>query len=153
VPWLSTTVELPLEYSHHAKVFLEEESQRFLLSKPYNHKIDLVENAEMKQLKVYPLSIPELKELDKYTEENLRKGYICKSQSPFASLFFFIPKKNGKLRPIVDCRKLNSIIVKNSYLLPLISSIIDRLSHARIFTKLDLRWGYNNVLIKDRHQE
>jgi hypothetical protein len=98
-----------------------------------------VENAEMKQSKVYLLSIPELKELDSYLDENLRKGYICKSQSPFASPFFFIPKKNGKLRPIVDYRKLNSIMVKNSYLLPLISSIVDGLSCAKIFTKLDLQ--------------
>jgi hypothetical protein len=98
-----------------------------------------VENAEMKQSKVYPLSIPELKELDNYLEENLKKGYICKSQSPFVSPFFFIPKKNRKLRPIMDYRKLNSITVKNSYPLPLISSIVDGLSYTRIFTKLDLR--------------
>jgi hypothetical protein len=78
-PRLSATVELPLEYNKHAKVFSEEESQYFPLSKPYNHKIDLVENAEMKQSKVYPLSILELKELDSYLDENLRKGYICKS--------------------------------------------------------------------------
>jgi predicted aspartyl protease len=152
-PWLSAMVELPLEYQQYSKVFSEKESQHFPLSKPYNHKIDLVENAKMKRSKVYPLSIPELKELDNYLEENLKKGYIRKSQSPFASPFFFIPKKNGKLRPIVDYRKLNLITVKNSYPLPLISSIVDGLSCARLFTKLDLRWGYNNVLIKNGHQE
>jgi hypothetical protein len=152
-PWLSATIELPLEYHQYSKVFSEKESQCFPLSKLYNHKIDLMENAKMKRSKVYPLSIPELKELDNYLEENLKKGYIRKSQSPFASPFFFIPKKNGKLRPIVDYRKLNSITVKNSYPLPLISSIVDGLLCARIFTKLDLRWGYNNVLIKNGHQE
>jgi hypothetical protein len=47
-PWLSATVELPLEYSNYAKVFLEEESQCFPLSKPFDHKIDLVENTEIK---------------------------------------------------------------------------------------------------------
>jgi hypothetical protein len=98
-----------------------------------------VKNTEIKQSKVYPLSILELKELDDYLKENFKKGYIYKSQSPFALPFFFIPKKNGKLRPIVDYRKLNSIIVKNSYPLPFIFSIVDRLSCTRLFTKLDLR--------------
>ena len=112
-PRLLATVELPLEYSHHSKVFSEEESQRFPLSKPYDHKIDLVENAEMKRSKVYPLSIPELKELDNYLEENLKKGYIRKSQSPFASPFFFIPKKNGKLRLCINIKKLNVATIRD----------------------------------------
>ena len=43
---------------------------------------------------------------------------------------------------------LNEGIVKNTYPLPLISEIIDKVGNAKVFTKLDLRWGYNNIRIK-----
>ena len=46
-------------------------------------------------------------------------------------------------------RYLNEGTVKNAYLLPLILEIIDKVGNAKVFTKLDLRWGYNNVRIKE----
>ena len=48
-----------------------------------------------------------------------------------------------------DYRALNSKTIKNVYLLPLISDLINHLRGARYFTKLDVRWGYNNVRIKE----
>jgi len=38
--------------------------------------------------------------------------------------------------------------VKNKYPLPLISKLVSQLCRARYFTKLDVRWGFNNVRIK-----
>ncbi|ESK82796.1 reverse transcriptase-rnase h-integrase [Moniliophthora roreri MCA 2997] len=58
----------------------------------------------------------------------------------------------GALRPTQDYRELNKGTVKNAYPLPLISELLDKLKGATIFTKLDLRNGYNNVRIKDRDQ-
>jgi len=40
-------------------------------------------------------------------------------------------------------------MVKNSYPLPLISDLVDNMGTKRVFTKMDLRWGYNNVRIKE----
>jgi len=65
-----------------------------------------------------------------------------------ASPFFFIQKKDGSLCPVQDYRYLNSITIKNKYLLPLISDLIDKLKNATIFTKFDVRWGYNNMRIR-----
>ena len=65
-----------------------------------------------------------------------------------ASPFFFVKKKDGKLRPCQDYRYLNDWTIKNAYPLPLISKIMDKLKGAKYFTKLDIRWGYNNVRIK-----
>ena len=65
-----------------------------------------------------------------------------------ASPFFFVKKKDGKLRPCQDYRYLNDWTIKNAYPLPLISEIMDKLKGAKYFTKLDVRWGYNNVRIK-----
>jgi len=77
------------------------------------------------------------------------RGYICPSKSSFASPFFFVKKKDGKLRPVQDYRRLNSLTLKNQYPLPLISDVVDKLKDAKIFTKFDVRWGYNNVRIKE----
>jgi hypothetical protein len=65
-----------------------------------------------------------------------------------ASPFFFVGKKDGKLRPVQDYRDLNDITVKNATPLPLIPDLIDKLQGARYFTKFDVRWGYNNIRIK-----
>ena len=62
--------------------------------------------------------------------------------------FFFVPKKDGSVRPCQDYWYLNSHTVKNAYPLPLISDLIDKLKGLLIFTKMDIQWGYNNVLIK-----
>ena len=65
------------------------------------------------------------------------------------SPFFFIKKKDGSLRPVQDYCKLNDMTIKNRYPLPLIQELLDKLKGARHFTKLDVRWGYNNVRIKE----
>jgi len=50
-----------------------------------------------KAFKLYKLSFAEIKEQEKFIEENLQKGYIKHSKSLMASLFFFVAKKDGKL--------------------------------------------------------
>ena len=61
---------------------------------------------------------------------------------------FFIKKKDGSLWLVQDYRALNTVTVKNRYPLPLISELVSQLCGARYFTKLDVRWGFNNVRIK-----
>jgi hypothetical protein len=90
--------------------------------------------------------------LDEFIDEMKEKGYICNSQSPYASPFF-IKKKDGKLRPVQDYRCINVWTVRNQYPLPLIGKLIHDLGGGTIFTKLDIRQGYNNICIKegDKH--
>ena len=61
---------------------------------------------------------------------------------------FLVGKKNGKKKIVQDYQYLNEWMVKNNYLLPLISDIIRNIGTKKMFTKLDLRWEYNNVKIK-----
>jgi hypothetical protein len=58
-----------------------------------------------------------------------------------------VKKKNGTLRLCVDYRALNKITIKNRYPLPLSGDLTDRLSQAKLYTKIDLRVGYNNIRI------
>ena len=87
--------------------------------------------------------------LDKFIDEQLLKGYIEPSKSPYASPFFFVKKKDGKLRPVQDYRTINSYTVRNQYPLPLISDLICDLGGAQLYTKFDVRQGYNNIRIKE----
>ena len=87
--------------------------------------------------------------MDAWIDEQLEKGYIEPSISPYASSFFFIKKKDGKLRPVQDYRTINSYTVRNQYPLPLISNLIRDLGGARLYTKFDVRQGYNNIRIKE----
>jgi len=69
-----------------------------------------------------------------------------------AAPVFFIKKKDGSLCLVQDYRALNAVTVKNKYPLPLISELVSQLRRARYFTKLDVRWGFNNVRIKPRDE-
>jgi hypothetical protein len=98
---------------------------------------------------LHPLNPQEQKELDEFLKEQLETGRIRSSKSPMASPFFFVKKKDGKLRPVQDYRKLNEMTIKNRYPLPLISELIDQLTGAKYFSKMDVQWGYNNIRIKN----
>ena len=80
------------------------------------------------------------KELDNILNENLLTGCICPSKSPMASPVIFVEKKDGKLQFVQDYQKLNVILVKNAYLLPLIPDIINEMSDAKAkyLMKLDI---------------
>ena len=98
-----------------------------------------------KSSKVYLLSGKERKAVKEFIEEHLAKDFIQPSKSPQASRFFFVEKKDGKLRPCQDYRYINEWTIKNAYPLPLIPPLISKLRNARYFTKMDVRSGYNNI--------
>ena len=99
--------------------------------------------------KVYLLSREEREEVHEFIQEQLRKGYIRSLKSPQTALVFFIGKKDGKKRMVQDYRYLNEWTIKNNYPLPLISNVLENIGMKKVFTKMDLRWGYNNVWIKE----
>src|SRR5712675_1224823 len=140
---------IPAEYRRHAKVFSEEAAQRFPETRIWDHAIELKPGAPATLPgKIYALTQLEQAELAKFVKEHLAKGYIRPSKSPYAAPFFFIKKKDGKLRPVQDYRRLNEWTIRNRYPLPLIPQLINRVRGKALFTKFDVRWGYNNVRIK-----
>lgn len=143
-------VHLPDQYKDFADIFDEHGFDELPPRRPWDHAIDLKPGAEPRvRGKTYPLSSEEQIELDKFLDENLRTGRIRPSKSPIASPFFFVKKKDGKLRPVQDYRKLNDMTIKNRYPLPLISELMTSMAESKFFTKFDIRWGFNNVRIKD----
>ncbi len=111
--------------------------------KPWDHAIELIPNANANlDCKVYPLNRAEQEELDNFLDENLSSGRIRPSKSPMASPFFFVKKKDSKLRPVQDYRKLNEMTNQKSIIHSLlISELMDKLRGAKYFSKLDVRVG------------
>jgi hypothetical protein len=79
--------------------------------------------------------------------DNLNKGFIAPSSAPFASPILVSRKHDGGLRFCVDYRKLNAITKKNWYPLPLIDEMLERLSRAKYFTKLNIRQAFHKIRI------
>src|SRR6266568_7393989 len=138
---------VPKELHEYLTVFEKKVSERMLLRKLWDHVIDMKEDFQPKKAKIYPVSPDEQKEISDFLTDQMRKGYIRPSKSPQTLPVFFVSKKDGKKRMVQDYRHLNDYTIKNNYPLPLIGDLVDKVGKAKYFTKLDLRWGYNNVWI------
>jgi hypothetical protein len=141
---------LPTQYLPWKEVFEQKAAEQFPGKCPWDHAIELREDFKPKKGKIYPLNPLQQNTLDEWIKEQLAKGYIRPSKSPQASPFFFVEKKDAKkLRPCQDYRYLNEFTKPNAYPLPLISDLMITLKRSKFFTKLDIRWGYNNIRIKE----
>ena len=108
-------------------MFGKVESKRMPMIKIWDHIIDLKEMFVSQKRRIYLLSKDEREEVQNFVEDQLRKGYIRPTKSPQTSLVFFIGKKDRKKRIVMDYRNLNSQTVKNNYLLPLITELINNI--------------------------
>src|SRR5579863_6403184 len=107
------------------------------------------------QLQDLPSKSTGIGTLHKYLAEELEKGFIVDGSSPYTSPMFYIPKKDkGEYWLVVDYHKLNDITVKDHYPMPNVQVKLDKLKGKRLFTKFDVRAGYNNILIEpeDAHK-
>jgi len=144
------TVEemVPRRFHKYLKVFEKRELERMLTRKTWDHAIDPREDFILKKENIYLLSRIEKKEVQEFVKDQLKKGYIQLSKSLQMSLIFFVLKKDEKKRMVQGYRYLNSWTIKNNYLLSLISDLINNIEKKK-FIKMNLRWGYNNVRIKE----
>ena len=122
-------------------------SECMLLRKPWDHGIDLKEDFSLKKGQLIPLLVDEQKEVEAFLVDQLSKGYIQPSNSQQTSLIFFLPKMDEQKCMVQDYRYLNEWTMKNNYLLPLISQLVDQLKGCKLFMKMDLQCGCNNVWI------
>lgn len=141
--------KIPQEYHEFLDIFSDKAASQCPERKIWDHKIELKPEFIPRSFPIYNLNMDEEQILKEFIKENLEKGYIRESKSPMASSFFFVGKKDGKKRPCQDYRHLNAGTVKDVYPLPLISDIMDKVKGKKFFTKMDIRWGYNNVRIAE----
>ncbi|RFN43552.1 pol polyprotein [Fusarium flagelliforme] len=139
---------VPQEYQVYNKLFKEELDTKVPQHSRWDHEI-ILKSDDLPFQKIYNLNELELTTLRDYLEEELQKGNIRESTSLAGFPVMFVPKKNGKLRLVVDYRRLNDLTVKDRTPLPLITELKDRLQGKQIFTALDLKGAYNLIRIKE----
>ncbi|KAF8687099.1 hypothetical protein RHS03_09998, partial [Rhizoctonia solani] len=139
---------VPSKYHQYAKVFGEEEFNKLPPHRHYNIGIELTEEGPLNS-PLYSMTNAKSATLKDWLRDELKAGKIRPSKSSISSPVMFVPKKDGSRQLVVDYRRLNNRTKKNVYPLPRPDNLMAQLRGAKVFTKLDLRWGYNNVRVKE----
>lgn len=84
-------------------------------------------------------------EIEKQVAKLLKNGVIQHSTSSFASPAILVQKKDLTSRLCIDYRRLNSMTVPRKFPVPIIDELVDELTEAHWFSKLDLREGYHQI--------
>jgi len=117
-------------------------------SRACDHSIPLTQGAQPFVIRPYRYT-PALKtEIETQVHQMLQEGIIRPSSSPFSSSVVMAKKKDGSWRFCVDYKFLNALTIKGKFPLPIIDEFLDELSKASWFTKLDLRSGFHQILLK-----
>jgi hypothetical protein len=112
--------------------------------------IELLSRTALISKRPYRMDFKDLNELKKQIEELLENRFIRPSSSPWRAPVLFVNKKDGSRRMCVDYRNLNELTIKNKYLLPRIEDLFDQMRGAKVFSKIDLRSGYHQLMIQTK---
>ena len=142
------------EYKRHAKVFSEMESLCFPPKREEDMTIPLKEGSpDVINCKVYPLTRKERGLLEKFLAKELELGRIKEGPSPYTSPVYFINKKDSEEKQIImDYCEVNKWTIRDNNPLPNIREALENLRNKTLFSKFDIRWGYNNIRIAKKDQ-
>nr|GEW61233.1 hypothetical protein [Tanacetum cinerariifolium] len=134
--------------NHYAMIVCDEKFVRI----PYGDEVLIVQGdrsgkGENSELSIISLAPSKLQELSTQLQELSDKGFIRPSSSPWGASVFFVKKKDGSFRMCIDYHKLNKLTVKNRYPLSRIDDLFDQLQRSRVYSKIDLRSGYHQLMV------
>jgi len=110
--------------------------------------IDLIPRAGLVSISPYRMAPAKLAEFKKQLEDLMEKQFIRPSVSPWGAPMLLVKKKDGSSRLFIDYRQLNKLTIKNKYPFPRIDDLINQLHGAVVFSKIDLRSSYHQILVK-----
>ena len=117
-------------------VFLEDTPSGLPPLQGIKHQINLVPRALVPNRPAYRSNPEETKKLQTQVNEMMIKKYICESMSPSVVPMLLVPKKDRTWRMCVDCRIVNTIMVKYQHLISRLDDILDELYGACFSLKL-----------------
>ncbi|KAF8748827.1 hypothetical protein RHS01_10503 [Rhizoctonia solani] len=148
IDWNTRTLSFPHTPPEHVAIAKEEEADPNPLegvpSKYHQYAKEGPLNSPL-----YSMTDAKSATLKDWLRDELKAGKIRPSKSSISSPVMFVPKKDGSRCLVVDYCCLNNRTKKNVYPLPRPDDLMAQLRGAKVFTKLDLRWGYNNVRVKE----
>jgi hypothetical protein len=151
-----TMETIPAEFRCHWRVFSEELAKRFPPDRNPNITIKLLPNAPtLIKCKPYPRSKAEGEVEEGWIKQETDLGCIVEGAAEYVSPIFFIGKKGTDEKCIIiDYRRLNAWTVKDHNPIPGIREAMERLQGNVLFSKFDIRHGYNNIWIaeEDKHK-
>jgi hypothetical protein len=100
----------------------------------YDHAIALQPEAAPVNARPYRYSPMHKDEIERQVKAMLASGVITSSMSPFASPVLLVQKKDGKWRFCIDYRRLNELMIKNMFPMPVIDGLLDELTGAQFFS-------------------
>ena len=141
--------KVPPAYHDFTDIFSKSKADTLAPHREHNLKINLEDGASPPLGATYSLSSSELNSLHEFLDKHLAMGFIHPSSSAHTALVLFVHKKDSSLHLCVDFRGLNKITKKDRYPLPRISDLLDAPSHAKVYTRINLRHAYHLVHIAD----
>ncbi|CCO35677.1 Retrotransposon-derived protein PEG10 AltName: Full=Embryonal carcinoma differentiation-regulated protein [Rhizoctonia solani AG-1 IB] len=125
---------IPEEFKAFQKVF----SNNFFTTLPAHRSYDcampLDDGKDVPYGPIYPMTPSETAALKEHIDSELAAGKICPSTSPAGAPVMIVKRADGRLRLVVDYRRLNAITIKDCYALPRQDELIEKLRHAKICT-------------------
>ncbi len=147
----SVTILL-FKYFKFLNIFFKKNVDILSLHQAHDHVIHLKEDAQFSVFALYNMSRDEILELHRYLNENLSKDFIQVSHFQTIISVLFVKKLEEELHFCVNYWDLNAITVKNWYSLSLISEMLNHLSWAKIFIKLNIISAFNRLWIKEEDE-
>ena len=152
-PTTNTSHELPLVFQSLLQEFKDVFPDELPLGLPplrgIEHRIDLIPGAPLPNKAPYRVNPEETKEIQQQVQQLIDNGHVRESLSPCVVPVILVPKPDGSFRLCSDCRPINAITVCYRHPIPRLDDMLDELSGANFFSKIDLKSGYYQIRMQE----